>query len=102
MDASKSYPDAENWVNAWFHVAQKATWARLADVRSVYPATDQVGQCLVFDVRGNNYRLIATVVWARSGVGAPAKTVNGTLYIKHFLTHAEYHRDAWKGCCYPP
>jgi mRNA interferase HigB len=59
-----------------------------------------VGQCLVFDVRGNNYRLIATVAWARKVVGSgPPKTINGTLYIKHFLTHAEYDKDDWKGCC---
>jgi mRNA interferase HigB len=102
LDACQSYPDAKNWVNAWLLVAKKAVWTGLADVRRTYPATDQVGQCLVFDVRGNKYRLIATVIWARKVVGSrPPKTINGTLYIKHFLTHAEYDKDAWKGCCYP-
>jgi len=46
---------------------------------------------------------IATVLWARNLIGSsPPKSINGTLYIKHFLTHAEYGKDAWKGCCYPP
>ena len=100
--AAQSYPDAQNWVGSWFQVAKRASWTSLADVRQTYPATDQVGQCLIFDVRGNNYRLIVTVVWARKLADANAtKLINGTLYIKHFLTHAEYDKDAWKGCCYP-
>jgi len=104
LDASRSYPDAQSWVNGWLPVAKRAVWTSLADVRQTYSATDQVGQCLVFDVKGNNYRLIVTVTWARKAVivgSSQPKTFNGALYIKHFLTHAEYTKDTWKGCCYP-
>lgn len=101
LAASQSHPNVQPWVNAWFRIAQKATWTSLSDVRRSYPNTDQTGQCLIFDVKGNSYRLITTVVWARTIVvaGMPPKAVNGTLFIEHFLTHAEYERDDWKGCC---
>jgi len=45
--------------------------------------------CLVFNARGNNYRLICRVKW-------PSNGMRGALFIKHFLTHAEYDRGNWK------
>ena len=95
LTASAPYPQAHNWVKAWLILAKRAVWTSLADVRQAYPATDQVERCLIFDVNGNNFRLIVTVVWARV---TPSRT-NGALYIKHFLPHAEYSKDYWKGCC---
>ena len=94
LAASAPHPQAQNWVKAWLTVAKKAAWTSLDDVRQAYPATDQLGRCLIFDVNGNNYRLIVTVLWARV-----APQIDGALYIKHFLTHAEYDKDNWKGCC---
>lgn len=91
--ASDAHPDAQGWLGGWLAVAEKATWTSLHDVRQTYPHTDQVGNCLVFDVKGNTYRLIVTVVWPR-----PPRT-KGTLFIKYVLTHAEYDKDTWKGCC---
>ena len=51
-----------------------------ADVRNVI--ADQVGSCLAFNVRGNNFRLICRVAYAN-------RQVKGTLFVEHFLTHAE-------------
>ena len=51
-------------------------------MRVDYPTADQVGQYLVFNVRGNTYRLIVKVSYAN-------EWVQGTLFVKHFLTHAE-------------
>lgn len=93
MAASKAYPDAQEWLSAWLAVAGKATWTNLVDVRETYRSADQYRQCLIFDVKGNTYRLIARVVWAN-----PPRT-NGTLFIKAFLAHADYDKDTWKGCC---
>ena len=61
-------------------------------VRVPYPATDQVGRCLVFNVRGKTYRFIVGVRYATDDHG-------GTLFVKHFLTHAEYNKEAWKREC---
>ncbi len=71
---------------------RREQWGNLQHVREAYPQTDQVGSCLVFDVKGNAYRLIAGVRYA-------SMTRGGTLFVKHFLTHAEYARDDWKKDC---
>ncbi|MCA9222031.1 MAG: type II toxin-antitoxin system HigB family toxin [Planctomycetales bacterium] len=53
--------------------------------------TDQGGACLVFDASGAR-RLICNVRYA-------TPTRQGTLYVWHFLTHAEYDRNDWKDIC---
>jgi len=72
----------------WFALARDAQWTNLQDVRAVYPSTDQVGRMLIFNLRGNAYRLIV-------GVNYTAKT----LYIKELLSHAEYGKQEWKKWC---
>jgi mRNA interferase HigB len=90
--AQRQYPDAAEWLENWWQVAKAAQWRSLHDVRVPYPAADQVGRCLVFNVRGNRYRLIVGVRYATDEHG-------GTLFVKAFVTHAEYNRGAWKGDC---
>ena len=90
--AINEHPDAEKWLNAWWKRARKEEWQSLSEIRLTYPKTDQVGGCLVFDVCGNKYRLIVGVVYAD-------ETKRGTLFVKHFLTHAEYDKDDWKDDC---
>lgn len=94
INAKQRYPKASSWLDAWWAVAGKAVWTRLADVRSIYPDTDEVGQCLVFDVCGNDYRFICRVIYANDWTG-------GTIFVKHFLTHAEYDKKKWCKDCIP-
>jgi mRNA interferase HigB len=72
-------------VMAWFKAATGADWANLDDVRESFPDADQVGEVLVFNIRHNRYRLIATVFY-------PARTI----YLKALLKHKEYDRKEWK------
>ena len=88
----KDFPDAATALDAWLEVVSKAHWENLNEVSQTYASADQVGSCLVFNIRGNNYRLICGVSYAN-------EWVNGTLFIKHFLTHAEYDKEAWKRDC---
>ena len=92
--AQHDYPDAQKWLDAWWTVATKARWEKLEDVRVDYPSVDQVGRCLVFNVCGTKYRFIVKVSYAN-------QWTNGTLFAKHFLTHAEYDKDRWKKDCCP-
>jgi mRNA interferase HigB len=81
-------PFAEKWLNTWWKVAKKQQWTSLDDVRLLYPSCDQVGRYLIFDApRG--YRLIVGVNWADEDKG-------GTVFVKHFFSHAEYDKEAWK------
>jgi mRNA interferase HigB len=78
-------PDVLDEALAWFKTAPAARWNRFQDVRRQYPGVDQAGEVLVFNLRHNRYRLIATVCY-------PAATV----YVKALLTHKEYAREEWK------
>jgi mRNA interferase HigB len=70
---------------AWYKVARLAQWNSLQDVRRDFPDADQVGSVLIFNIRGNRYRLIVFEVFAKN-----------KLYVKALLTHKEYDREEWK------
>jgi mRNA interferase HigB len=91
-NAQQRHPDAANWLDNWWDIVSKRQWENLHQVRADYPGTDQVGSCLVFNVCGNKYRFICGVTYAGQWAG-------GTLYVKHFLTHAEYDKNKWKADC---
>ena len=78
-------PDVAEEVASWFKTAAAANWGSVQDVRQSFPDADQVGEALVFNIRGNRYRLIATAFY-------PARTI----YLKALLTHKEYDREEWK------
>lgn len=84
----QNHGDAERDLVAWFKVARKARWHRIADVRVPFRHADQVGRCIVFNIRGNRYRLIVRVTrnWRR-------------IYVRHVLTHKDYDRETWKADC---
>jgi mRNA interferase HigB len=91
--AIQRHADADGWLENWWTTTKTARWESLHDVRREYPSADQVGRCLVFNARGNRYRLIVRVVYAD-------QWQNGTVFLKQFLTHAEYDRGNWKGSCF--
>ena len=91
-DCQGVWPDAATALDAWLEVAGRANWENFNEVLETYSRADQVGSCLVFNIRGNNYRLICGVVYAN-------QWVKGTLFVKHFLTHEEYDKDTWKRDC---
>ena len=79
------HPDATVGIRDWFDAASAAEWRNLEDVRQTYPATDMVGMLAIFNIKGNLYRLIVRMAFQYRRV-----------YIKEFLTHAEYTKGAWK------
>ena len=72
-------------LQVWFDTAVEAEWRNLEDVRKTFPSADMVGDLAIFNIRGNNYRLIARMVFQYKRI-----------YIKEFLTHAEYDKGGWK------
>ena len=75
-------------LNVWYdHVSMQSTdWKSFADVKKDYPSADRVGTCYVFNIGGNDYRLIV-------------KISHIYVFIKKFMTHAEYTKDTWKAEC---
>ncbi len=79
------YSDAKKAVETWYLVVKNAAWSNLEDVREVYRDAEAVGNFTVFNVKGNNYRLIVGIDYVKQRV-----------YFKYFLTHSEYDKDYWK------
>lgn len=79
------HPEAETALRRWHQVVESATWTSFADLRGTFASADAYGRCVVFNVGGNKYRIIAAIHYNRSKV-----------YLRHILTHAEYDRGAWK------
>ncbi len=84
VDAAK-YPYAIKPFNNWYAIVKKSQWQNLEDVREIYRDAEAVGNFTVFNVKGNNYRLIVGIDYE-----------NQTVYYKYFLTHSEYDKERWK------
>ncbi len=79
-DFWETHPDAEQSLRAWFHDTKIANWAGPADIRSAYSsASFLVNNRVVFNIRGNRYRLIVTINYDYHIV-----------YIRFIGSHAEY------------
>lgn len=80
-----THRDAESSLTAWYKTTRKANWQNLAELKQVYPAADLVGRYVVFNIKGNKYRLIARIVYRSQ-----------TLFVVAVLTHEEYDLGKWK------
>ena len=85
FEKAAKFADAKSALQVWFDTAVDAEWRSLVAVRDSFPATDMVGDLAIFNIRGNNYRLIVRMVFRYQRI-----------HIKEFLTHAEYNRGMWK------
>ncbi len=85
LEFSKIHQDAEVSLDTWYRTAKSAKWKNLVEVRQTYPAADIVGKYTVFNIKGNNYRLIAEINYRSQ-----------TIFVRHILTHSEYDKDKWK------
>jgi len=75
--------DVEKFFCLWFSIVEKAAWSGPAHVRAVFGSADFIANNrIVFDVKGNSYRLVAQVKYA------PLFLV----FIRFVGTHAEYDR----------
>lgn len=60
-DFWRRHPDAETPLRAWARHTRKSQWLRFADMRKSFPHADLVGNCVVFNISGNKYRLITVI-----------------------------------------
>ncbi len=84
----KQHPDARKPLQDWYDIAEEAIWRNFADVRNTFRHADSYCDCTIFDVKGNDYRLIAIVLYQAQRV-----------YVRHVMTHKEYDKGAWKDDC---
>lgn len=69
-------------LDAWFGEVQKAHWTSSADIRRRYATASIVtAERIVFNIKGNAYRLVVAVDFER-----------GIVWIKWIGTHSDYDR----------
>lgn len=74
------HPDAEQPLKAWYQEATNATWNQPADIKAQYRSASVLkNRRVVFNIKGNDYRLIVAVAYRLQVV-----------YVKFVGTHQAY------------
>lgn len=79
---------AENAMREWIRVVRLADWSNFSEVRAMFNHSDVFGDCTIFDVGGNKYRIIAKIEYQKHIV-----------FIRFVLTHSEYDKKKWQAGC---
>jgi len=86
LELIKIHPNSKTSLENWFKIINSTDFRSFDEIRNVFPYADKVEKFTVFNISGNNYRLIAAIHYNR-----------GKLYIINILTHPEYDKGKWKG-----
>lgn len=66
----------------WYQQVKKADWINLNQLKMDFTSADYVGSNrVVFNIKGNDYRLIAIIIY-----------VSQKVYVRWIGTHAEYNK----------
>lgn len=78
----EQHHDVRQALQAWYRDAKRATWTTPADIRTVYRNASFVSNNrVVFNIRGNQYRLVVAINYAY-----------GIVYIRFIGLHQDYDK----------
>ena len=81
-DFWETHADAEQPLKAWFHETKIADWKSVTAIKARYRSADVLpGNRVVFNIKGNTYRLIVHLHYN-----------TGIIFIRFVGTHAAYDR----------
>jgi len=75
------YAGSEAALVRWYFFVKKAKWQEWKDIRDDFPSADKVGDRIIFNLKGNNYRLIVII-----------RFFNKHIYLRWFGTYADYDK----------
>jgi mRNA interferase HigB len=76
------HPDSETALRIWFKKVEQSRWKSINELKADFPTADYVGNNrVVFDVKGNNYRIVVLVFF-----------LGQKMFIRFVGTHAEYDK----------
>jgi len=82
QEFSKKHADSKVALEEWFHKLSRLEIKNLNDLKRHFPGVDYVGnERFVFNIKGNNYRLISILIFASQKA-----------YIRFIGTHADYDK----------
>jgi mRNA interferase HigB len=85
LEAHPEDQSARDAFAKWYDLVYNNRFGSFNEVRRTFPSADLVGDLVVFNIRGNRYRLVARFIYDK-----------GRVYIRRVLTHAEYDRGDWR------
>lgn len=81
-DFIKNHADAKSALQRWIVIVEEAEWKTHADIKMNFPSADYIGkERYIFNIRGNNYRMVAVVVF-----------IANSLTVRFLGTHTEYDK----------
>jgi len=76
------HADAKEALNNWYRLVSQADWSCFQEIKRMFNSVDAIGRDrFVFNIKGNNYRIIALIFFDIR-----------TVYIRFVGTHAEYSK----------
>ena len=69
-------------LSAWFRTISRSAFRDFNELRRTFPSADYVAPFTVFNVGGNNFRVVTHIHYNRARA-----------YVRHVFTHKEY--DGW-------
>jgi mRNA interferase HigB len=72
----------------WYRLVKGAGWETFDDIRKTFRHADVFRDCVIFDIGGNKYRLIAKVHYQRKKI-----------FIRFVMNHSDYDKGNWKSDC---
>ncbi len=90
QDFWKKHNPAKNSLERWFDITKETNWSSWPKLKMSFPSADMVktknGNFVVFNIGGNNYRLVTKIDFSETIV-----------VVEDVMTHPEYSKNKWKG-----
>lgn len=81
-DFARKHEGSKVALDDWYHKTEKADWSSFGSIKNTFGSADTVGnKRYVFNIKGNNYRLVALILF-----------VPRIVYIRFIGTHSEYDK----------
>jgi mRNA interferase HigB len=78
----EKYPEAKDALNNWYRTTTAADWGNYHEIKAIFNSVDAIGNDrFVFNIRGNNYRLVAMIFFDTR-----------TVYIRFVGLHKDYDK----------
>ncbi|WP_332307945.1 type II toxin-antitoxin system HigB family toxin [Leptospira vanthielii] len=79
------HPNSESSLKSWYKILKNTSFKDFNELRKLFNSVDLVGNLTVFNISGNNFRLIAAIHFNTQKV-----------FIRYILTHSDYDKGKWK------
>ncbi len=86
LEFSRNHANSASAIESWHKIMKHTNFDTFVQLRKTFPSADRVGKLTVFNIGGNEVRLIAAVHYNTNRI-----------YIRSILTHAEYSKGKWRG-----